>query len=181
MKRAPEASAARVASSTERLFGHWIHVFNGTYRGRPFSLPSPAPEEMAHHRVERFAMEFAAFLRGEIAGAKQRYGFSIVNMDGTLVIFSINLCKRTYCLLPREVFSLPDTDGVPGILILHFLKTSLLNIGQNVAFKAFEFDDSHHLMECFFKATALALHSLHQTSHPWSVKSARKLSSGGPH
>lgn len=120
-------------------------------------------------------MAFADFLRREIEDAKQRYAYSVVNMDGTLVVLSINVCGRVYCLLPREMVGIPDTDGVPGSLLFHFLETTLLNTGQNIAFKTLEFDDSHHLLECFFKATALALNALNHNSHYCRFIDVQKL------
>ncbi len=157
----PERSVSEAGSNIERLFSHYFEVFNKTGTGQPFVSPSFMATELPHHRVEFQATAFAAYVRQEIAQAKSRYAFSVVNMDETLVLLSVNACGRTHVILDQGLIEMPDTDGVEGALLFHFIEVVLLNLGHNVAFKVFAFQNSHHLLEAFFKALALTLTDLH--------------------
>jgi imidazoleglycerol phosphate dehydratase HisB len=160
------------------LFGHWVEVFIATYPGRAFRPPG-LDASLPHHFVEGLAGALAAFVREEIDGARQRYGYAAVSMDGTLVLVSINVCRRTHASIPPDLRDMPGTDAVPGPLLFHFLETVLLNLGQNVALAVLAFDDAHHLMEAFFKALALAIHCLRHGLVHGAAEDLRRFHEGG--
>lgn len=148
------------ATSVLRLFEHLFDVFNRHHNGPRLILPPIEADELPHHAVEFLATAFAAYLRRELERADGRYAFHAINMSETLVLFSVNLSGRTYLLLDSTLADMPNADGVEGALLFHFLETTLLNVGHDIAFKVLEYRFSHHLLEAFFKAVALTLNGL---------------------
>jgi len=115
-----------------------------------------------HHLVEDVAIvlgeclfEFMQSAYKQQSGF-QRYGQSLLPMDETLIMVSIDLCNRatfvTDLSFSREMVGQFSTE-----MIIHFLKTLSANGRFSLHIKQVWSKNTHHLAEAVFKGTGRAM------------------------
>ncbi|MBI4743720.1 MAG: imidazoleglycerol-phosphate dehydratase HisB [Actinobacteria bacterium] len=111
-----------------------------------------------HHTVEDLGICLGQAIK-ECLGDKsgiERYGFSILPMDETLVLVSLDISGRPYLVyevdLPVEIIGSYDTS-----LTVEFLQAVVNTLGLTLHVRLLSGKNTHHIIEAVFKALAKAL------------------------
>ncbi|MCD8025252.1 MAG: imidazoleglycerol-phosphate dehydratase HisB [Candidatus Gastranaerophilales bacterium] len=113
-----------------------------------------------HHITEDIAIVLGgAFL--ESLGDKKgivRYSNVILPMDDALVLCAVDISGRGFC---KTDFNITDekTSDFETVLLPHFYNSFATNALLTLHIKQLEGQDTHHIIECSFKALAKALKS----------------------
>jgi len=140
------------------FFNHLLESFT-KHGGFDLRLTARGDTETGlHHLIEDIGICMGKALNEALGDKKsiERFGFSIIPMDETEIIVSLDLCGRAYLKynvdLPYEIIEDMETAITEdffraltsnAFITLHINKTSGLN--------------SHHILEAVFKAFARAL------------------------
>ncbi|MCE5329933.1 imidazoleglycerol-phosphate dehydratase HisB [bacterium] len=129
-----------------------------------------------HHLIEDIGICMGKALNEALADKKsiERFGFSIIPMDETEIIVSLDLCGRAYLKynvdIPYEMVENMETIIIEdffrsltsnAFITLHINKTSGLN--------------SHHIIEAVFKAFARSLKAACALNNEGAVPSTKGL------
>lgn len=111
-----------------------------------------------HHTVEDAGIVLGCALKDALGDKKsiKRYGQSLLPMDETLVLCAIDLSGRPFLVfdaaIPAEKVGEFDTE-----LVEEFFRALAFNSGMNLHVKLMYGKNTHHIIECIFKAFARAL------------------------
>ncbi len=111
-----------------------------------------------HHSVEDTGIVIGQALKaslGDFAGIT-RYGHAYVPMDETLSRASVDLCRRPY-LVWKVAFQRDKIGEMDTELFREFFHALAGNGGMALHVENLYGDNSHHIIESCFKATARAL------------------------
>ncbi len=110
-----------------------------------------------HHVTEDLAIALGQELRRSVEGVKiARFGWSVIPMDGSLVLASVDFSNR-----PGVWVSLDFKREMIGDLatenIVHFFESFGINARMTLHIMGLRRDNDHHLAEASFKALGMAI------------------------
>lgn len=111
-----------------------------------------------HHIVEDVAITLGEAFKKALGDKKgiNRYGWSIVPMDESLTMCSIDLSGRSYLAYSAEIRE-EITRDMPVTLVKHFFQSFSSGSSSTLHIKLLDGEDVHHKIESMFKAFAKAL------------------------
>ncbi len=151
------AGAADIATG----IGFFDHMLESFTKHSMFDLSLKAEGDLhidMHHTVEDTGIVIGAAIRkalGDFAGIA-RFGHAYVPMDETLSRAAIDLCKRPY-LVWNVGFSRDKIGEMDTELFKEFFAALAGNGGMCLHIENLYGENSHHIAESCFKATARAL------------------------
>lgn len=104
--------------------------------------------DQAHHLYEDIFICYGKLLRQlvDFDHAIARIGWSVVPMDDALVLAAVDLVERPYF-----------EGKIPDKLMQHLLRTLAMEARICLHIDVLRGEDYHHIVECAFKATGLAI------------------------
>ena len=137
------------------------HMLSGFARHGLFDLTCIAKGDLevdCHHTIEDTGIVLGQAIR-EAAGDKKgmvRFGSCILPMDEALVLCSLDLSGRP-CFVSNAVFPTERVGEMDTQVVREFFYAVSYGAGMNLHFKMLSGENSHHMIECMFKAFAKAL------------------------
>ena len=141
--------------------GFLDHMLEGFAKHGFFDLSCQVTGDLrvdGHHTVEDTGIVLGQAIREAIGDKKGmvRFGSCILPMDEALVLCSLDLSGRPYyssdAVFPTERVGDMDTQ-----MVREFFYAVSYGAGMNLHFKMLSGENSHHMIECMFKAFAKAL------------------------
>ncbi len=159
-------------SMTLKLFGHgdnkidtgigfFDHMLDGFARHGFFDLEVSCKGDLnvdTHHSVEDVGIVLGCAISRAIDDKKgiKRYGSSIIPMDETLVLCSLDLCGRPYFGFEAE-FATDRVGDFETQTAREFFAAVANNAGMNLHIKVLDGINDHHKIEAMFKVFGRAL------------------------
>ncbi|ODN30003.1 imidazoleglycerol-phosphate dehydratase HisB [Fervidobacterium thailandense] len=110
-----------------------------------------------HHGVEDTGIVLGIAFRNLFDYNKvARFGYTIIPMDETLILSSVDLSGRQYLNFDVN-FTAPHIGNFPTELVEEFFRAFVNNSAITLHIKKLEGKNSHHIAECIFKSVALSL------------------------
>lgn len=111
-----------------------------------------------HHILEDTALTLGEAFKQALGDKKgiNRYGYTVIPMDESLSLCSIDLSGRPFCGMDA-VFTDEKVRDMDTILIKHFFTSFATASMSTVHIKLLSGEDTHHQIESMFKAFARAL------------------------
>ena len=111
-----------------------------------------------HHIVEDVALTIGEAFRNALGNKKgiNRYGYTMIPMDESLTLCSIDLSGRPYCNFDAEISERKVRD-LETALVRHFFSSFSVGSASTLHIKLMYGEDTHHKIESIFKAFARAL------------------------
>lgn len=134
------------------------HLLSSFAKHGRFDLNVRARGDNEHHIVEDVAIALGeAFTKalGDKKGIK-RFGLAIVPMDDVLVLTSVDISGRSYCV-NGVAFRRKKIEGMSSEMIPHFLTTFSSEFKINLHTRLLDGKNEHHKAEALFKAIGVAL------------------------
>lgn len=141
--------------------GFFDHMLKSFARHGLFDLDMEIKGDLevdCHHTIEDAGIVLGTAIQkaiGDKAGIK-RYGSVILPMDETLVLCSLDLSGRPYLVYDLD-FVKDSVGGFDTEMAREFFYAVSYASGMNLHIKQFAGANSHHIIECAFKAFAKAL------------------------
>ena len=141
--------------------GFFDHMLNNFARHGLFDLTVKAKGDLyvdCHHLVEDTGIVLGQAIKEAVGDKKsiKRYGYSILPMDETLMLCSLDLSGRPYFqsdfTFQGERCGCLDTAMTKG-----FFYASSYSSLMNFHFKMLAGENDHHIIECAFKSFAKSL------------------------
>jgi imidazoleglycerol-phosphate dehydratase len=148
-------------ASIETGIGFFDHMLDALTRHASFDLELETKGDLhidMHHTVEDTGIVIGQAIRealGDFAGIT-RFGHAYVPMDETLSRAAIDLCKRPY-LVWQVKFQRDKIGDMDTELFKEFFHALAGNGGMCLHVENLYGENSHHIIESCFKATARAL------------------------
>jgi imidazoleglycerol-phosphate dehydratase len=119
---------------------------------------SNSNDNIVHHLIEDTAISLSRALDKALSDRKHiiRFGYSIVPMDDSLTIASIDLVKRQYSKISLSL-SNNKIEGIDKEDIEHFVRSLAENLNACVHIDVKYGENDHHKVESAIKAFAIAL------------------------
>jgi imidazoleglycerol-phosphate dehydratase len=134
------------------------HMLSSLARHGSFDLKISAKGDNEHHIVEDVAIALGEAFKealGDKRGIK-RFGFAIVPMDDVLMLASVDISGRGYCVNGVK-FRRKKIEDLSSEMISHFIETFASEFKINLHAKPLDGKNEHHKAEALFKALALSL------------------------
>jgi imidazoleglycerol-phosphate dehydratase len=125
------------------FFSHMLTAFC-TYANLTVSLK--ATGDLRHHLIEDVALALGEFVKRQTPASAARYGERTIPMDDALVQSVIDVGGRPYF-----------EGTLPSRLYTHWFRSFASASGSTLHLRVLRGTDRHHIHECAFKATGLAL------------------------
>ena len=111
-----------------------------------------------HHTIEDIGIVLGQAIKNAIGDKKQivRYGSTILPMDESLVLVSIDLSGRPYLVFDYE-FDVERVGYFDTEMVREFFYAISYSAGMNLHIKVLEDGNAHHVIEAIFKAFAKSL------------------------
>ena len=111
-----------------------------------------------HHTIEDIGIVLGQAIKNAIGDKKQivRYGSTILPMDESLVLVSIDLSGRPYLVFDYE-FDVERVGYFDTEMVKEFFYAISYSAGMNLHIKVLEGGNAHHVIEAIFKAFAKSL------------------------
>lgn len=157
LKFNPKGSGKYMISTGIRFFDHMLEQF--AYHGNfDIELEVNSVDKDNHHVVEDVAIALgSAFIEslGDKKGIK-RYSSVILPMDEALILCAVDISGRAFC---KTEFNISDekTSDFETVLLPHFYNSFAQNSFITLHIKELDGFDTHHIVECSFKAFARGL------------------------
>ena len=141
--------------------GFFDHMLDGFSRQTPYDLEINAKGDLyvdQHHTVEDTGICFGTALKQSVGDARgiNRYGYFILPMDDALVLCSLDLSGRSFLSfdvsMPTQKVGDFDTE-----LVQEFFLGLTRSAGMTLHIKLLAGTNTHHSIECVFKAFGRAL------------------------
>ena len=137
--------------------GFLDHLLSSFARHGRFDLRIRAEGDNEHHIVEDVAIALGeAFIRalGDKKGIR-RFGHAIVPMDDVLILTSVDISGRGYCV-NGVAFKRRKIEGMSSEMIPHFLTTFSTEFKINLHIRLLDGKNEHHKAEALFKALGIS-------------------------
>lgn len=111
-----------------------------------------------HHTVEDVAIALGTAFKealGDKRGIK-RYGYSIIPMDETLMLCSVDISGRTYLNFDVEITT-QKVGSFDTELVKEFMLAFARSLELNLHFKMLAGENTHHIIEAVFKSFGRAM------------------------
>lgn len=153
----PKGSGIYKISTGIKFFDHMLEQF--TYHGNfDLDLEVNSIDKDNHHIVEDVAITLGqAFIESlEDKKGIKRYSSVILPMDEALVLVSVDISGRAFS---KTEFKIADekTSDFETVILPHFYNSFAQNSLITLHIKQLDGFDTHHIIECSFKAFARAL------------------------
>lgn len=137
-----------------RFFDHLLNTF-ATHS--LIDVKINAKGDLDHHVAEDVAICLGKALRKAIGDGIgiRRFGHSIVPMDCSLAIASVDLVRRPHHEIDLKIVGRAVEDAI-GEDIIHFLETLSYSLEANIHVWIQYGSNDHHKLEASFKALALS-------------------------
>ena len=111
-----------------------------------------------HHTIEDIGIVLGQAIKNSIGDKKQivRYGSTILPMDESLVLVSIDLSGRPYLVFDYE-FDVERVGYFDTEMVREFFYAISYSAGMNLHIRVLEGGNAHHVIEAIFKAFAKSL------------------------
>ena len=111
-----------------------------------------------HHTIEDIGIVLGQAIKNAIGDKKQivRYGSTILPMDESLVLVSIDLSGSPYLVFDYE-FDVERVGYFDTEMVREFFYAISYSAGMNLHIKVLEGGNAHHVIEAIFKAFAKSL------------------------
>jgi imidazoleglycerol-phosphate dehydratase len=115
-------------------------------------------DNIVHHLIEDTAISLSRALDKALSDRKRiiRFGYSIVPMDDSLAIASIDLVKRQYSKISLSLIN-NKIEGIEKEDIEHFVRSLAENLNACIHIDVKYGENDHHKVESAIKAFAIAL------------------------
>jgi imidazoleglycerol-phosphate dehydratase len=134
------------------------HLLASFARHGRFDIRVTAKGDNEHHIVEDVAIALGeAFTKamGDKKGIR-RFGHAIVPMDDVLILASVDIGGRSYCV-NGVAFRRKEIEGMSSEMIPHFLTTFSSEFKINLHTRLLDGKNEHHKAEALFKALGMSL------------------------
>lgn len=159
LKFNPKGSGNYKISTGINFFNHMLEQF--TYHGNfDLELKVDSIDKDNHHVIEDIGIALgSAFLEslGDKKGIK-RYSSIILPMDEALILCAVDVSGRAYSKMDFDIKD-EKTSDFETVLLPHFYNSFSQNANLTLHIKQLDGFDTHHIIECSFKAFARALRS----------------------
>ncbi len=148
-------------ASIETGIGFFDHMLYNFAKHGLFDLKIKASGDLlvdSHHTIEDTGIVLGQAIKEALGDKKsiKRYGSATIPMDDALVLCSLDISNRPYLSfdvnIPTE--KLGDFDCE---MVKEFFYAISYSTGMNLHIKLLSGTNSHHIIECIFKAFAKAL------------------------
>lgn len=157
LKFNPKGSGKYNISTGFKFLNHMLEQF--TYHGNfDLELNAKSLDGDSHHIVEDIAITLGkAFIESlEDKKGIKRYSNVILPMDEALILCAIDISGRPYSKVDINL-SDEKTSDFETVLLPHFYNSFAQNALITLHIKELDGIDTHHIIECSFKAFARAL------------------------
>ena len=153
----PKGSGKYNISTGIKFFDHMLEQL--TYHGNfDLDLKVNSIDKDNHHVIEDVGIALGSAFYESLDDKKgiKRYSFFILPMDEALVLCAVDVSGRAFS---KTVFDIKDekTSDFETILLPHFYHSFAQNAVITLHIKQLDGIDTHHIIECSFKAFARAL------------------------
>jgi len=141
------------------FFNHMLEQF--TYHGNfNLELQAVSKDKDPHHIVEDVAIILGEAFFEALGGKKgiKRYSNVILPMDDALIMAAIDISGRPFMAFDLNIKD-EKTSDFETVLLPHFYNSFVQKAGITLHLKQLSGSDTHHIIECSFKAFARALKS----------------------
>lgn len=134
------------------------HLLSSFAKHGRFDLRIRAAGDNEHHIVEDVAIALGEAFTKALGDKKgiRRFGHAIIPMDDVLVLTSIDISGRSYCM-NGVAFKRKKIEGMSSEMIPHFLTTFSSEFKINLHTRLLDGRNEHHKAEALFKAMGVAL------------------------
>ena len=134
------------------------HMLSSFARHGLFDLKVSATGDNEHHTVEDVGIALGEAFKKALGTKRgiQRFGFSVVPMDDVLVLTSVDLGGRSYCV-NGITFRKKKIEDLSSEMIGHFIESFSAELRMNLHIKLLDGKNEHHKAEALFKSLALSL------------------------
>ena len=141
--------------------GFFDHMLESFARHGLFDLDVKCEGDLivdCHHTIEDIGIVLGQAIKNAIGDKKQivRYGSTILPMDESLVLVSIDLSGRPYLVFDYE-FDVERVGYFDTEMVREFFYAISYSAGMNLHIKVLEGGNAHHVIEAIFKAFAKSL------------------------
>ncbi len=141
--------------------GFFDHMLESFARHGLFDLNVKCEGDLivdCHHTIEDIGIVLGQAIKNAIGDKKQivRYGSTILPMDESLVLVSIDLSGRPYLVFNYE-FDVERVGYFDTEMVREFFYAISYSAGMNLHIKVLEGGNAHHVIEAIFKAFAKSL------------------------
>ena len=111
-----------------------------------------------HHTIEDIGIVLGQAIKKAIGDKKQivRFGSTIIPMDESLVLVSLDLSNRPYLTFDYK-FDVERVGYFDTEMVKEFFYAISYSAGMNIHIKVLEGGNAHHVIEAIFKAFAKSL------------------------
>jgi imidazoleglycerol-phosphate dehydratase len=134
------------------------HLLSSFAKHGYFDLAVSAKGDNEHHVVEDVAIALGEAFKKALGDKRgiRRFGSAIVPMDDVLVLTSVDISGRSYCV-NSVTFRRKKIEGMSSEMIGHFLASFASEFKINLHAKVLEGRNEHHKAEALFKSLGLSL------------------------
>ncbi len=141
--------------------GFFDHMLESFARHGLFDLNVKCEGDLivdCHHTIEDIGIVLGQAIKNAIGDKKQivRYGSTILPMDESLVLVSVDLSGRPYLVFDYE-FDVERVGYFDTEMVREFFYAISYSAGMNLHIKVLEGGNAHHVIEAIFKAFAKSL------------------------
>lgn len=149
------------AASIHTGIGFFDHMLNNFARHGLFDLTVKAKGDLyvdCHHLVEDTGIVLGQAIKEAVGDKKsiKRYGYSILPMDETLMLCSLDLSGRPY-FQSDFTFQGERCGYFDTAMTKEFFYAISYSALMNLHFKMLAGENDHHIIECAFKSFAKSL------------------------
>ena len=139
------------------FFNHMLNIFS-FHSGFKVIVEAHSNDDDPHHIIEDIAINMGMCFKTALGDKKaiNRYGWSIIPMDDALVLTSVDVSSRAYCVYDIE-FKNSMIHDFPSELIQHFFESFTSHAFCNIHIKKLNGVNDHHVAEAAFKSFAHSL------------------------
>ena len=111
-----------------------------------------------HHTIEDIGIVLGQAIKKALGDKKQivRFGSTIIPMDESLVLVSLDLSNRPYLTFDYK-FDVERVGYFDTEMVKEFFYAISYSAGMNIHIKVLEGGNAHHVIEAIFKAFAKSL------------------------
>ena len=141
--------------------GFFDHMLESFARHGLFDLDVKCDGDLivdCHHTIEDVGIVLGQAIKNALGDKKQivRYGSTILPMDESLVLVSIDLSGRPYFVFDYE-FDVEKVGYLDTEMVKEFFYAISYSAGMNLHIKVLQGGNAHHVIEAIFKAFAKSL------------------------
>lgn len=141
--------------------GFFDHMLESFARHGLFDLNVKCEGDLivdCHHTIEDIGIVLGQAIKNAIGDKKQivRYGSTILPMDESLVLVSVDLSGRPYLVFDYE-FDVERVGYFDTEMVREFFYAISYSAGMNLHIKVLDGGNAHHVIEAIFKAFAKSL------------------------